>query len=262
MFVTDQRIPLFINHSTAPLMQGPPVPPDLSQRLASIIKLLRCAIETHGLRNPASLPLILLVSVQLARAVNRFAALARRVRAGTAAIRGRPPAATPRPTAARPPKPTFPRRFFWLVNIAPGHQMAAGRGYFRNLLAEPDMAAFLQAAPQAARIFRPLCRILGIARAPDLPAILFPTRARRPATPRAPRPPKEPRPPRVRARPRPIQIYPTRTWQEREALDHELEAWHASRPQHHHPQHHHPRRDGPPGNPPRDARSLIGTPPR
>jgi hypothetical protein len=103
MFVTDQRIPLFINHSTAPLMQGPPVPPDLSQRLASIIKLLRCAIETHGLRNPASLPLILLVSVQLARAVNRFAALARRVRAGTAAIRGRPPAAAR--ACPRPPSP-------------------------------------------------------------------------------------------------------------------------------------------------------------
>jgi hypothetical protein len=229
MFVTDQRTPLFINYSTTPPMQGPPVPPNLSQRLAGVIKILRRAIETYGVAHPASLPIILLVSFHLGRVVNRFASLARRVRAGTAAIRKRPPATAPRPAATTPPKPTFPRRFFWLLQIAPGHHTGAGRAQLRHLLADPEMAAFLEAAPQAARLFRPLCRILGIAKAADLPAALFPERPKRPPKPRAPRPPKEPRAPRVRRKPRPIQIYPTQTWQEREALDRELAEWHANR---------------------------------
>jgi hypothetical protein len=97
------------------------------------------------------------------------------------------------------------------------------------------VAALLAAAPQAALLLRPLCCMLAIARAPDLPAALFPERAKRPARPRAPQAAKERAPkvraPRVRPRPTPLQLYPTKTWQEREALDHELAAWHAARPE-------------------------------
>jgi len=229
MFVTAQRTLLFINYHTVAPVQGPPVPPTLSQRLAAVVKQLRTAMGTHGLQDPVSQALLILLFNHLGRALHRFASLAQRVAAGTAAIRKRPPPATPRPAAAKPPKLTFPRRWCWLFKIAPGHQMAAGRGHLRILLADPDMAAFLEVAPQAARLFRPLCRILGIAKAPDLPTILFPERPKRAPKPRAPRPPKEPRPPRVRRKPRPIQIYPTQTWQEREALDRELAEWHANR---------------------------------
>jgi hypothetical protein len=216
--------------SFAPV-QGPPVPLELGRRLALIVKLMRGAIETHGLRNPAALPMILLVSTYLARALARFNALAGRVRAGTAAARNRPPATTSRPAPTRPHAASFPSRPFWLLRLAPGHNLAAAGGQLRHLLASPDMAAFLAAAPHAARLLRPLCRMLGITGAADLPAALFPPRPKRPATPRPPKPPRPPRPPRVRAaRSRPVQLYPTETWQQREALDKELEEWHATRP--------------------------------
>jgi hypothetical protein len=121
----------------------------------------------------------------------------------------------------------LPRRFGWLVRLSPN--VGGLSSSLRNLLTTDEIATLLADAPQAARILRPLCNMLGIAKAPDLPAALFPERPKRPPKPRAPRPPKEPRAPRVRRKPRPIQIYPTQTWQEREALDRELAEWHANR---------------------------------
>jgi len=55
----------------------------------------------------------------------------------------------------------FPGRLGWLVRAASYH--AAGYGsQLRTILGEPEMVELLLAAPQAARILRPLCRMLAV----------------------------------------------------------------------------------------------------
>jgi hypothetical protein len=69
--------------------------------------------------------------------------------------------------------------------------MAAGyASQLNHLLAEPEAAALLAASPQAARILRPLCHLLGIrpASVPPLP------RRERPAAAIAPRLARQPAP--------------------------------------------------------------------
>jgi HAMP domain-containing protein len=228
---------VLVSFVTNPYIPYPPInrhgraPTNLAGRVACILENVRGAIGYHAAAVRAAAPLLLITWNYLSHAARRLEALTRRVAAGTATIRPRArrakdptEPAKPRPTPKHPP---LPRRFGWLVRLSPN---VGGLGSsLRNLLTTDEIATLLADAPQAARILRPLCNMLGIARAPDLPAALFPERPKRPPKPRAPRPPKEPRAPRVRRKPRPIQIYPTKTWQEREALDRELAEWHANR---------------------------------
>jgi len=75
--------------------------------------------------------------------------------------------AAPRPLRTRPARVApadalrLPRGYYWLIRLLPYE--AAGYGsQLQALLAEPEMAALLAAAPQAGRILRPLCRLLAI----------------------------------------------------------------------------------------------------
>ena len=55
----------------------------------------------------------------------------------------------------------WPGRFGWLVRAA--SYQAAGYGcQLRHILGQPEMVELLQASPQAARILRPVCRMLAI----------------------------------------------------------------------------------------------------
>jgi len=55
----------------------------------------------------------------------------------------------------------YPWRFGWLVRAAAWH--AAGYGsQLRHVLGQPEIVALLEAAPQAQRILRPVCRMLMI----------------------------------------------------------------------------------------------------
>ncbi len=202
-------------------------PPDLSQRLALIIEALRRIIAARAGRDRAAVPIVLLVWPYLHRLAARFEALARRVRAGgrvVATPRTRPASLAPPSPAphslaprCRPPRP--PRGLAWLIRLAPDAAQLGGQ--LRHLLADPELASLLAAAPQAGRILRPLCRMLGILPGPDLPAALFrprgPRRSPAPPLPSAaspvPKPSTAPSPapqwpippglaPRRRARPR------------------------------------------------------------
>ena len=58
-------------------------------------------------------------------------------------------------------KRIWPGRFGWLIWL--GGWQAAGRGsQLRATLEKPEMVALLMAAPQAARLLRPLCRMLAV----------------------------------------------------------------------------------------------------
>jgi hypothetical protein len=137
-------------------------------------------------------PLLLLVWNRLCGMRNRFTALAARVRAGTlpAPAPPRQRAATPRPAAA----PDFPKlpplSSGWLLRMVPEPwHLNAWRTPLQELLADPEMAAVVQAAPQMGRILRPLCHML---HEEPPPYLLLPKRPRRPrpARPAKPKPPK------------------------------------------------------------------------
>ncbi len=55
----------------------------------------------------------------------------------------------------------IPRRLGWLLQAVPC-EAANLAGQLRVVLAEPGMAGVLAASPQAVRILRPLCRLLGL----------------------------------------------------------------------------------------------------
>jgi hypothetical protein len=111
----------------------------------------------------------------------RFAALLAAFRAGT--LRALPPRApgSPRPARSSEP-PRLPGGFGWLVRRC-GWQAAGYGSQLRALLAEPEVVALLRAAPQAGRIFRPLCRMLAVKLPPEL--VRERRRSRRSASPEA-----------------------------------------------------------------------------
>jgi hypothetical protein len=137
---------------------APCEPTGLSERFALVLDGLCRALAAHMAANRAAAPLLILLWSRLRRAASRFAALAARAAAD--------PAPSPRPRTARPrtrpspPYPRLPQGFAWLIRLVP--EAAAYGGQLQHLLSQPDMAALLQAAPQAARILRPLCRMLAV----------------------------------------------------------------------------------------------------
>ncbi len=181
-----------------------------AQRLALIIEGLRRAVAAQIAGRRLAGPFIILICSRL----GRLAGLAARVSAGTAGPRrraaSRQPSKRPRPTYQR-----LPRRFAWLLPLVPGEAAAYG-SQLQHLLADPEMAALIAAAPQAGRILRPLCRMLGVRLPPSLrqPSLRQPSlRTPRPSAPAAgtagpvlaPRPP-----PAALSSPRPAAAGPTR----------------------------------------------------
>ncbi len=163
---------MYFNYVPRPV----PEPTNLSERLATVLGGLRDIAALHAGRNWALIPVTLLFSAYLGSVIRRFTALAARLAAGP--LRTRPPRPAHSTPARKqgPRKSRLPARFAWVVDWLGYH--AAGRGsQLRYLLTEDaEMAALLAASPQGGRILRPLCRMMGIAPAPDLPPSLFPPR--------------------------------------------------------------------------------------
>ena len=139
--------------------------------------------------------------VYIRRVATRFDRLVARVIAGTPLRQTRPSAATGA-TAVAPGdnlssglatakassgsrKIRLPQGHAWIV-YALGYHAAGYASQLRHLLGEPDMAEFLAANPQAVRLLRPLCRMLGV--------ITF-------DPPPDPKPARAPKPPRVKPEP-------------------------------------------------------------
>jgi hypothetical protein len=163
------------------VVQTPPAPPGLSQTFGLIIGGLCEAVARRIAADRTAGPLIVLIVGRLRRIAQRFAALATRAQAGKL----KPPRR--RKPSKRPPRERqrFPESFGWLIRFVP-YEAACFGSQLQHQLSQPEMMALLEAAPQAGRILRPLCRILQI----DLPPTLrLPPR---PPRPRKPRPPKQP----------------------------------------------------------------------
>ena len=198
-------------------MSSPPIPdalrvtaPNVARGVAIIFAAI-VALAAHAfLRHPTRIRLTIPIWTRFNRAARRFERLMARVAAGTF----RPP--RPRHTP-RPPRPSghpdpnshpyahrLPSGNGWLSS-ALSYQ---GRGYasqLTHLLTQPETLALLAEIPQAARILRPLCQMLGVwptTRAP---------RKRQPPRPREPRPEPTPRPARPPPAPRRRSV-PTSAW--------------------------------------------------
>ncbi len=143
-------------------------------------------------RDHAVAPLVALLWTRLARLTARFDALVARLTAGHPAAPARQrtrPAATVPARAAPAPGLRLPRSQAWLIRLLPGEAASYGC-QLQALLADPQMAALLAAAPEAGRILRPLCRLLAIA--PE-GMLALPSAAGKPAP--KPRPAKPAPPP-------------------------------------------------------------------
>jgi hypothetical protein len=147
--------------------------------LATILTGLRAALAARAATDRALTALFVLVWSRLARLQTRLERLIAHWRAGTLP--------TPRPSRAGQPrkrssKPNLPTAPAWLVARV-GYTAAVFGSQLQHALSDPELAAFLAAAPQANRLLRPLCRMLGIE--PPIPL---------PRTPRPIRPARPPRP--------------------------------------------------------------------
>jgi hypothetical protein len=140
--------------------------------------------------DPTVRPPLLLVHAWLGRLVQRFAALVARAEAGTLRPPRRGRHRSPAENPPVKPRPRWPQNFAWLIKMLP-YQAACFGSQLQHQFSQPEMVALLEAAPQAGRLLRPLCRMLAI----DLPpALRLPPR---PPRPRKPKPPKQPRPERT-----------------------------------------------------------------
>jgi hypothetical protein len=152
-------------------VSNPPRTP--AECFATILLWLSRAVDGPSMWGGFSRPLALLILNRI-RAINQaFSRLAARIGAGKYVPRR--PADTPRRREDRKPRGPnpLPQGFAWLVKLVP--EAAAYGSQLQFLLAEPEMAALLAAAPAALRRpLRSLCRMLGV----DPPPILaLPPRA-------------------------------------------------------------------------------------
>jgi len=125
-----------------------------------VLLALRKALGGWGLRGLLSQVLVLLVYRRLGEVCRKMEGLAARFQAGTLGRAVRPAPRAARGSAAGGPR-VWPLRFGWLVRAA--SWQAAGYGsQLDAVLRQPEMVALLMAAPQAARVLRPVCRMLMI----------------------------------------------------------------------------------------------------
>ncbi len=144
-------------------------------------------------------PIWTLLWFRLERTANRVRRLYERWQQGTLP-KPRPktarPKATQRPAPPQIPEfpgtagmslvdapPRLPRGRGWITRRIP--EAGPSAGALHDLLQQADTRDFVQAAPQAARLLRPLCHALGL----DQPSWLkLPPRPRKPRKPRPPKP--------------------------------------------------------------------------
>jgi hypothetical protein len=166
----------------------------LAHWLTLLVAGLRQAAAARAGRDHAVAPLVTLLWTRLARLTARFDALVARLTAGHPAAPTRPRTRSAATVPARKAPVAglrLPRSHTWLIRLLPGEAASYG-SQLQAMLADPQMAALLAAAPEAGRILRPLCRLLAIT--PE-GLLALPSAAGKPAPkPRAakPTPPPEP----------------------------------------------------------------------
>jgi hypothetical protein len=147
---------------------------------SNILSDLQAVIAVHAARDRALTVLLVALWGRIARMRTRLERLVALWRAGKLRTPRAPRVPRVRGTAqtqART-KQSFPTSVAWLTRKL-GYEAAVFGGQLRHLLTDAECAAFLAAVPQAARILRPLLRMLSI---DPLPEVILPLK---PAAPKA-----------------------------------------------------------------------------
>jgi hypothetical protein len=128
-----------------------------------VILALRKELGGWGLRGLLSQVLVLLVYRRLGVICGKMQRLSQRFQAGRLLPRGRAVARVVVASGSQRAVASvrLPGRFGWLVRAA-AYQAACYGSQLRVVLGQPEMVELLLAAPQAARILRPVCRMLAV----------------------------------------------------------------------------------------------------
>ena len=145
-------------------------PTPLTSDLASVMRGLRVTVGFWRVRQGMSEALMAMVLLLLLRVCSRMERLEARFLAGTLRRFGprvvvRKDLEVGREAAVRKER-IWPYRFGWLLrSMGPFGYHGAGYGsQLRTILERPEVVELLIAAPQAGRVLRPLCRMLGVDR--------------------------------------------------------------------------------------------------
>jgi len=140
--------------------------------LSAVLRASRGEVGGWTVRGLLSEVLALLLYRRLGEICSKIERLAARFQAGQ--LRRRAPGARIGVrNAAKTGTRIWPGRFAWLVRAA-GYQAAGYGCQLRHVLEQPEMVALLKASPQAARILRPVCRMLAIETAVLRPGVAVP----------------------------------------------------------------------------------------
>ncbi|MDR3522635.1 MAG: hypothetical protein P4L66_00880 [Acetobacteraceae bacterium] len=163
-------------------------PLSASLSLLTVLHALRGSVGGWQKRGVFNTLLALLLHRRLGEICGKIARLMTRFRAGRLVRRASGTPQGVRGVAQRGAR-FWPGRFGWLVR-AVSYEAAGYGSQLRHLLEQPDMVELLTAAPQAARLLRPVCRMLAIETTVLQPGALTPEPKIREikARPRTPRP--------------------------------------------------------------------------
>jgi len=161
-----------------------PVSPYLS--LSAVLRALRGELGGWTVRGFLNNFLALLLYRRLGDICGKIERLAVRFQAGRLVLRASRKSAGVR-VAAKTGARIWPGRFGWLVRAA-SYQAADYGAQLRHILGQPEMVELLKAAPQAARILRPVCRMLAIETAVLQPGVVVPEPVARVPKPRTRKP--------------------------------------------------------------------------
>ena len=160
--------------------------PSPYQTLSAVLRALRSEVGGWTVRKLLSEVLALLLYRRLGEICGKIERLAARFQAGQL-WRRTPGARADVRKAGKTGARIWPGRFAWLVRAA-GYQAAGYGCQLRHVLEQPEMVELLKAAPQAARILRPVCRMLAIETSLLRPGVVAPEPVVRVRKPRVRKP--------------------------------------------------------------------------
>jgi len=161
--------------------------PTLAARFAWIIASMRFERATGTASDRRFIPLLGPILAHLNRLGRQFAAICARAQAGTLRASPRRRAGKPavqRLTWPRPPR-ALPTGYLWMAKLTPWMQ-GGGAEIYTLVLADPQMAALIEAAPQVKRLLRAILWATCLRRR-EMPEILRQPKRVRAPRPRAPR---------------------------------------------------------------------------
>jgi hypothetical protein len=140
--------------------------PDIAYRFGTIMANLAALVPARFHRNPTFVHLILPLWYRFTRTARRFERLMAQIATNTLP-KPRPPRphrptqGAARPTPETPRLAALPTGHLWLIRAIP-YEVAAYACQLQHLLSDPATVEILATYPAAARMLRPLARMLGI----------------------------------------------------------------------------------------------------